>query len=66
MIHDTEKTCPRCGSLKMKNWSELTDEEKFLAERLSLSAEYPPEERKQHRFCTNCWFEEAGFETDIA
>ena len=66
MIHDSEKTCPRCHSPKMKSWIELTDEEKFLVERLPMSAEYPLKERKKHRFCMNCWFEEAGFETDIA
>jgi len=42
----------------MKTWGELTDEEKRLAERLPMSAEYTIEERIKHRFCTRCWFEE--------
>jgi len=58
MVHVSEKTCPRCGSIKMKDWTELTDEEKFLAERLPMSAEYTPKERKKHRYCTRCWHEE--------
>ncbi len=58
MIHDSEKTCPRCRSPKMKSWIELTDEEKFLAERLPMSAEYTAEQRKQHRFCARCWYED--------
>jgi hypothetical protein len=58
MIHSREKTCPRCLSRKMKSWAELNDEEKMLVERLPLSADYTPAERKKHRFCTRCWFEE--------
>jgi len=58
MVHPSEKTCPRCLSPKMKTWGELTDEEKRLAERLPMSAEYTIEERIKHRFCTRCWFEE--------
>jgi len=60
MIHPTEKTCPRCQSHGMKSWAELTSDEQFLAERLPLSAEYTPAERKKHRFCTRCWFEDTA------
>jgi hypothetical protein len=42
----------------MKSWADLTEEQKLLAERLPMSAEYSLEERKKHRFCTRCWFEE--------
>ena len=63
MIHDSQKTCPRCQSPKMKNWDELDDEQKMLAERLPLSAEYSPEIRKKHGFCTKCWFEETMAES---
>ena len=41
----------------MKAWAELTEEQKLLAERLPMSAEYPFKERKKHRFCTRCWYE---------
>lgn len=58
MVQPSEKICPRCLSPKLKSWDELTDEQKMLAERLPMSAEYTPKERKKHRFCTRCWFEE--------
>ena len=59
MIQIREKTCPRCGSAKMKSWEEMAEEEQMLARKLPLSAEYPYSERKKHRFCTRCWFEDA-------
>ena len=52
-----KKICPRCGSPKLKAWKELTDEEKFLVERLPLNTEFTAEERKKHLFCVNCWNE---------
>ncbi len=42
----------------MKTWRELTEEEQMLAERLPASAEWPLSQRKKHRFCVRCWFEE--------
>ena len=42
----------------MKSWDELNDEQKFLVERLALSGDFPIAERKKHRFCTRCFFEE--------
>jgi hypothetical protein len=42
----------------MKRWSELDAEQKFLVERLPGSADFDIEERKKHRYCTRCWFEE--------
>ena len=53
-----QKSCPQCGSPKMKSWDELNDEQKFLVERLALSGEFTLAERKKHRFCTRCFFEE--------
>ena len=44
----------------MKRWTELDADEKFLVERLPASAEFESEERRKHRFCTRCWFEEIG------
>lgn len=57
MIRDTPHDCPRCGSRKMKAWTDLDADEKLLAEKLPMSAEYTCDERKKHRFCTRCWFE---------
>lgn len=53
-----QKSCPRCGAQKMKTWEELTDEQKFLVERLALSGDFTLAERKKHRFCTKCFYEE--------
>ena len=53
-------TCPRCYTRGLNRWDELTEEERMLAERLPASAEYMPEERKKHRICTRCWFEDDG------
>ncbi len=55
---DQKEACPKCHSLKMKAWHELNEEEQFLAERLPASAHFKVRERKKHRFCTRCWFEE--------
>lgn len=53
----TENFCPRCGSPKMKSWDELTDDQKFLIEKMPLSADFTLEERKKHHFCERCLFE---------
>lgn len=53
-----ENMCPKCHSPKMKSWADLTDEQKFLIERLPGSAEFTKAQRKKHRFCERCWFEE--------
>ena len=37
---------------------ELDRDDRIVAERLPQSAEFTPEERKKHRFCTRCWYEE--------
>ena len=55
---EQEKNCPRCGAPKMKSWRELSDEQKFLVERLPLNTDFSLEQRKKHRFCERCWFEQ--------
>jgi len=50
-------TCPRCDS-RLKAWSELTDDERIAAEHQPASGDFPPAQRKKHRFCTRCWFED--------
>jgi hypothetical protein len=57
------RNCPRCHAGRMKDWDELSDEQKFIVERLPQSAEFPLEERKKHRFCERCFFEETETET---
>ena len=58
----SENLCPRCHH-RLKDWHELTSDEKFTVERLPASAEFSLAERKMHRFCKQCWFE--VFETKI-
>ncbi len=60
------KICPQCGAPKLKNWQDLTDEQKFLVERLPLNTDYTPEQRKKHRFCERCFFEEIAAESGLA
>jgi hypothetical protein len=63
---DTESACPQCQAAKMKSWDDLTDEEQFLAERLPGSAHFTAKERKRHRFCTRCWYEETDAASRLA
>jgi Zn-finger nucleic acid-binding protein len=62
----TPEMCPRCQTPHLKRWSNLNDEQKFLAERLPLSAEYSRDEREKHRYCTMCWFEQAEQRSELA
>ena len=62
----TSTLCPRCDSPKMKAWQELSDEEKYIVDRLPLFADVPAEQRKKHRFCTRCWYEETADSSDLA
>jgi ribosomal protein S27AE len=54
-----ENLCPRCGHHQMKEWDELNAEQKMLVEKLPASAEIALEQRKNHRFCERCWFEDS-------
>ena len=60
-----KKMCPRCHHAKIKRWTDLTDEEKFLAERLPMSADFAAKERKKHLFCPRCWLETIDETTQI-
>jgi len=61
-----EKMCPKCHSPKMKSWAELNDEQKFLIKRLPLNTDFTAAQRKKHRFCERCWFEDTNGESNIA
>jgi len=58
----SETECPRCGSMRLKRWDELSRNEQIAAERLPTSAKYSHEQRKKHRFCTRCWYEQVDRE----
>jgi hypothetical protein len=48
----------------MKSWDELDDKQKFLVERLPRNTEFSPAQRKKHRFCERCWFEDVDSKTE--
>ncbi len=55
---ETNKQCPRCGTERLRPWSELSDEEREVVRRLPASADYSLDERKaRHLWCTRCWHE---------
>jgi ribosomal protein S27AE len=55
---EAKKPCPRCGKPGLKDWKDLDAEEKMAAARMPASSEFSVEERKKHRFCIRCWYEE--------
>ncbi len=61
-----EKTCPKCHLPKMKSWEDLDSEQKILVEKLPLNTEFSRAQRKKHRFCERCWFEEVDAESHTA
>jgi ribosomal protein S27AE len=52
--------CPRCGFPIMTSWNDLSDDDRFAIELLLNSTAASAEERKKHRFCKRCWFEDRG------
>jgi hypothetical protein len=45
----------------MKDWADLTEEEREVVKRLPESSVYSEDERRAaHRWCTRCWFESAA------
>ena len=59
------KSCPNCGSAKIKSWENLNDEEKILVEKLPPFADFSDEQRKKHRFCGRCFFEITQIENNL-
>ena len=60
-----KKTCPQCGSAKIKEWNDLDEDQQFLVERLPLNTEFSPEQRKKHSFCERCFFEFSDEQIDV-
>jgi len=54
--------CPRCDYKKLKSWDELTAEEKMAVK--VRPSNFTPEQRKKHRFCVRCWYEEPADRAD--
>jgi ribosomal protein S27AE len=63
---DSRTVCPRCGNVSLTPWGELDDDQKLLVGKLPASADYTMIERKKHRFCTRCWFEEVSGSNQLA
>jgi ribosomal protein S27AE len=63
---DSTKICPRCGNVSLTLWDKLDEDQKLLTEKLPASADYTMMERKKHRFCTRCWFEEVSESSRLA
>jgi hypothetical protein len=59
---NTEDKCPRCGEGRLREWQELSEDEREVVKRLPGSAEYSAAERTAHRWCTRCWFESVDTE----
>jgi hypothetical protein len=59
---ENKNNCPRCQSARLKTWEELTSDEKFVMERLSINREDSTENRRNNLFCSLCGFETRPFE----
>lgn len=58
---NSDNKCPGCLEGHLKTWSELTQDEREVVERLPGAREYSFEERqKMHRWCPRCWYESAN------
>jgi hypothetical protein len=64
-VFDRNKICPKCQSPKMKDWHELNDEQQFLVERLPTSSRYTHTQRKKHRFCVQCFYEQTSSDRKV-
>ncbi|MGB5015402.1 MAG: hypothetical protein WBO68_15380 [Pyrinomonadaceae bacterium] len=55
--------CPKCNSRNFKPWADLDRDELIAAK--ARPSKFTPAQRKRHRICTRCWFEQAESETDL-
>ncbi len=54
--------CPKCDYKKLKTWDELDEDERMAAK--VQPSEFSLKERKKHRFCVRCWYEEVVANND--
>ena len=64
-VSDSKNVGPNCGRPGLKGWDALDEDDKMVARRLPASSEYTAEERKKHRYCPRCWFEEIDRSEEI-
>ena len=50
--------CPKCDYKKLKTWDELSEDEKIIVK--VKHSEFTLQEKKRHRFCVRCGFEETA------
>ena len=55
--------CQKCDYKSVKTWDELSEEEKMVVK--SKYSDFSLEQRKKHRFCVRCWFEEMDKEINV-
>ena len=58
--------CPNCDCAALKSWDELDRDELIVVECLPNSRLFTHEERKKHRFCTRCFYEDIQRKSDVA
>lgn len=64
---ERSRQCRRCETGRLRDWSELNDEEREVALRLPASKDFSIEERMaRHRWCPRCWYEDKGREPQEA
>jgi len=51
----SESQCPRCNAMKVRNWSELTEDQQYLISCLPDFEDLTMAELRDSRFCTKCW-----------
>ncbi len=64
MPNNTEALCPKCHAPNFKPWPDLDRDEQIAA--MARPTKYTRTQRKKHRICTRCWFEQSDPKTDLA
>lgn len=58
------KKCPKCYEGVLRNWDELSEDEREVVKRLPGSGDYETAERETlHQWCNRCWYESLDTET---
>lgn len=52
----SESLCPRCNSMKVRQWADLTEDQQYLISALPDFEDMTMSELRKSRFCTKCWF----------
>lgn len=55
-IFANESQCPRCHAMKVRLWTDLTEDQQYLISALPDFEDMTMNELRASRFCTKCWF----------